>query len=226
MATKAELELREVLLTTGLVQPLSTTGAKNRVSALCRQVPGQEKPWLEVVANILKDSVDDPEIHLHVCRQYIWKDERMVFGWHLSLDGKGTKDIERQLLWLREAVKGVEPVFGAPPAPRAAPEPRDVPPAVIPAELLEDINKDQEVRLARVQSHTTASPRAPDKSVPDPVAPGAFSPSIRVVKTGTARDSKNRTIQTVETEFPLPHVYVRDMNAPNEKGKGASTLGG
>jgi hypothetical protein len=231
MAMKAELELREILLTTGLVQPLSTTGAKNRVSAICRQVPGQERPWLEVVTNLLKDSVDDPEIRLHVCRQYIWKDERMVFGWHVSFDGKGVKDLDRQLDWLRGAVKGVEPVFGGPPAPRIVPEPKDVPPpiapTIVPLNLLEaeDVNRDEEVRRARVASHTTASPRAPDRHIPDPVSPGEFKPSIRIVKTGVARDSKNRTIQTVETEFPLPHVYVQDMNAPNEKGKGASTLG-
>lgn len=232
MAMKAELELREILLTTGLVQPISTTGAKNKVSALCRQLPGQEKPWLQVVSNVLKASFGDDELHFHVCRQYVWRDERMVFGWHIAIEGKGVKDLDRQLDWLRDAVRGVQPVFDAPPAPRAVPEPQDVPPPpqaahVVTQDLLaaaDDVYRDAEVRQARVASHTTASPRAPDRPAQDPSPPPGFTPSIRVVKTGVARDSKNRTIQTVETEFPLPHTYVRDMNAPNEKGKGATGI--
>ena len=113
MASKAELDLRECLLSTGMVQPVQITGTKKKLSALCREVPGQARAWLAVVATTLQ-AADSAGIELHICRQYVWKGGQMVFGWHVGLDCPSAKELGKQVLWLHEALRGVQPDLVAP----------------------------------------------------------------------------------------------------------------
>lgn len=103
MSTKAELSLKSALLSTGLVQPVESTGKGGQVSVLCRQVPGQDKPWLQVARELLI-TAGEASCELHLCRRYLVKDGQMVFGWHISFSTKGTKAAE-------ELVAKLEPVL-------------------------------------------------------------------------------------------------------------------
>lgn len=237
MAAKAELDLREILLTTGLVQPVKVEGRAGRLTALCREVPGQTQAWLKVVETVLRESAGT-EMSFHLCRQYVWKDGRMVFGWHVGLEAKNGSDLNLHLTWLREQLRNVEPELTAEPPP-AAPAAAPVVPQASQApqgdeELLDDEEEPQGppsaelvARRAEFRKHTNATPR-----MPDPVPAGVqvppeakVKPTLRVIERGTAKDQKNRIVPVTVEEFPLPGVYTSDMNKPNEKGRGASTLG-
>ena len=240
MATEAELDLREILLVTGLVQPVKVHQKDGSLSALCREVPGQAEAWLKVVETILRESAGT-DVVFHLCRQYLWKDGRMVFGWHVGLEAPDGSSLTLPITWLRELLKDVQPELSAEPPPAAAPAPRAAAPAPQAApepqeeeeELLEDEEEPQgppsaelAARRAAFRKHTTATPRMADH-VPagTPPPPAAPKPTLRVIEKGMAKDQKNRMVPVVVEEFPLPHVFTDDMNKPNEKGRGASTLG-
>jgi hypothetical protein len=231
MAVKAELDLREILLTTGLVQPIKVEGRGGRLSALCREVPGQAQAWLKVVETLLRESAGT-DMSFHMCRQYVWKDGRMVFGWHVGVEAKSASDSALHITWLRELLRNIEPELTqeAPPAavasPTTAPPPEEDDPDLEAPEL--PPTADMLARQAEFRKHTSATPRAAapvpsgiSVSEPDQVA----KPVIRVVQKGSAKDQKNRTVPVIVEEYPLPHVFGEDMNAPNEKGRGATTLG-
>ena len=82
------LDLKSALLGTGLIQPITSKVAKGKLEVLGRQVPGQQAAWLKVVETLVT-SVKSP--WLHVCRRYLEKDGRMVFGWHLGVDAPNQK---------------------------------------------------------------------------------------------------------------------------------------
>lgn len=103
--SKAPQKLRETLFMTGLVQPVENTGRGGILSILCRQMPGQEKAWLEVVDALLTSSEKDG-YDLHICRRYLRKDGRMVFGWCLRIETPNAKS-------LGEVIEKVCPVLSA-----------------------------------------------------------------------------------------------------------------
>lgn len=222
MAQKTELELREILLTTGLVQPVKVESRGGKVSALCREVPGQGQAWLRVVAQVLS-LADGAGFSFHMCRRYTWRDGALVFGWYVGIDAKSAADATRHIEWLREAVRGVEPDLSpvSPPTQgvQSAQAPRGGPEVVDPA-----FAHDLEVRKAKFESRTTAGPRPPDATNPDP--PQVEPPVLKVIQKGTTKDQKNRTVQVTVEEFPLPHVFTDDMNKPTDKDKGAKYMGG
>jgi hypothetical protein len=115
VASKAELDLREALLSTGMVQPVQVGGTKKKISALCREVPGQAKPWLQVVTNVLQAAAA-AEVEIHICRQYVWKNDQMVFGWFVGFDCPSAKELTRRVNWLHDALRGVQPELVAPDA--------------------------------------------------------------------------------------------------------------
>lgn len=233
MAAKAELDLREILLTTGLVQPIKVEGRGGRLSALCREVPGQAQAWLKVVERILREA-SGSEMVFHLCRQYVWKDGRMVFGWHVGVESTAAT-LSGHLTWLRELLRDVEPELTPEEAPASAAAPQAA--AQAPA-APEDDEEDLDVpegppsaelaaRRAEFRKHTNATPRMPDPVPKGAVVPpeAKVKPTLKVVERSQAKDQKNRMVPVTVEEFPLPGVYVDDMNKPNEKGRGASTLG-
>ena len=260
MAAKAELELRELLLMTGCVQPVKVDSKGNRVFALCREVHGQAKAWLANVEKLLHIA-EDNDIPLHLCRQYVLKNGQMVFGWHVAIDAKSAEDLKRCLGIIRLAMDTLGPDLGPaeelviaapdgaskavppPAAPKlkaAAPEaqesaqeaagepaddeedleaplPEEVRPKLTPAQ-----QKELAERRQRYLQRTSAPPRAPDPAVDPPEPAVDYTP--QVVFRGRAKDAKNRMVPVVIEEMQLPHVFVPDMNVPNEKGRGAKTL--
>lgn len=218
MATKIELELRETLLTTGLVQPIKTFKKGSKVSALCRQVPGQEAAWLKALHAILVAFKGAPEA-LHVCRQYVLKDDKMVFGWYVSLEGSAT-ELKGFLDILKVSVEGLEPEEPMPDPAYTAKQIHKPGPGYVSPYAKEDPMLLAEMGLAG----TTAAPRPPSMSEDEILAPlKAGAPSkITLVTKGIDQKTKQ---PVVVQEMPLSGVYDDDMNVPNAKGKGAKYLG-
>jgi hypothetical protein len=118
---KASLELKSALLMTGLVQPVSSETEVRKISVLCRQVPGQESAWLKVVHKLL-EKAEETSIDLLVCRRYLLKDGRMVFGWYLEIHGKKAAAISAATSVLIEVLEGAKPsLVSTPEVPQARP---------------------------------------------------------------------------------------------------------
>lgn len=241
MAVKAELDLREILLTTGLVQPVRVEGKGSRLSALCREVPGQTAAWLKVVEQILREAAGSPMV-FHLCRQYVWKDGNLVFGWHVGLEAPSAAALSGQLLWLREQLQNIEPELPqelAPEPQAAAVLPPPPPPGAVvlaqgpsePDDYDDDPpppqSADLAARRAEFRKHTNATPRAPmptPEGVTEPPPEEKIPPKLKVVHKSMAMDQHNRARPVIIEEFPLPHVFTADMNRPNEKGRGVSKV--
>jgi hypothetical protein len=82
--SQAELALKSALLGTGLVQPVDAVTGRGVVEVLCRQVPGQEAPWMRIVDGLLQKLEATPDA-LHIGRRYVRRNGQLVFGWHLGL---------------------------------------------------------------------------------------------------------------------------------------------
>jgi hypothetical protein len=214
-----ELELKSALLGTGLVQPVSSearrAGAKwFSLEVLCRQTPGQEAPWLGVVDQVLSLTEAAP-LSLHICRRYLRKNNRMVFGWHIGLSGSLTEveaavqAVVPVLVAARPELDGAAPAPARPPARaggREAPEEGDGPedaPEAGPA------RRSQPLAPGRHPPAKDVTPRPPGPPASGVTPPEGFIPRIRVVKNEVGADGKLRIIE----EMPLPHVY-REMNKP------------
>jgi hypothetical protein len=233
MAAKAELDLREALLTTGLIVPVKVESQGGRLSALCREVPQQAAKWMEVMNNILSRSVGT-DLSFHLCRQYVWKDERMVFGWHVGIEAKGVKDLQRHVDFLKEVLGEATPelvpaevkpstsVVGQPAAQESEEDIEEEQETVLsPAQM-----KNLEARREEYRKHTTAAPRpqADDRVIAVPSNYPAMA-APRVIYRGKAKDTRGRIVPVIVEEAPLPYVFTDDMNVPNDKGRGAKTLG-
>jgi hypothetical protein len=169
-------------------------------------VTGQEKPWLQVVAKILRlATVADFEVH--ICRQYVLNEGSMVFGWHVGIETKKAAELDAALTSIKDLLVDVGPGF------------QDKPEVAVATPAVPSVEQDPEVLKARIQAHTTAHPRSPSYSGPDPVIPpNAPAPKLQMTRNSTDR---NTGLPIVEYEMPLPNVYTQDMNKPNAKGRGA-----
>ncbi len=72
---------------TGMVTLFKKFAKKGSASYLFRQVPGQETNWLKFIEKLLHVA-EDNSLDIHICRKYLLKDGKMVFGWHIGLNGK------------------------------------------------------------------------------------------------------------------------------------------
>lgn len=86
-SARAELALKSALLGTGLVQPVESMARTGHVEVLCRQVPGQEKAWLEVLKQLLVLEKDG--ISLLLARRYVLRNDALAFGWHVQVNAAG-----------------------------------------------------------------------------------------------------------------------------------------
>lgn len=210
MTSPLELLLRSALLGTGLLQPVDSGTVKGKTSTvwvLSRQVPGQERAWLGVADELLTYG-EDSGTDVHLCRKYLRKNGRMVFGWYLALSAAPRR--------LAQALGGVQQILAA-----AVPELTDALAdaaagslargddaafAAPPPGSLRPPEREQE-RWDDVR------PQEPTSSTPPP----GFVPRIRVVRDEIDGETGRRI---VEEEVPLPHVY-RELNQLNERGRGA-----
>lgn len=229
MAAKHELELKSLLLSTGMVQPLRSVSRGGNMSVLCRLVPGQEAAWLRTIEFLLKAAAD-LGIPLHLCKQFVLKDGHMVAGWHVGIEERGTAHLTAALTTLAPVFAAVLPELGPP----SRVEPAPVQAAAVPAPPSPDADLEDEEqpmsadlleRRKAYQAKTIAPPRPPapvsyETPRADPATAGK-----RVVQRGMTVDSSGKSMSVIIEEMPLPHVFHGDMNKPNEKGRGAKTLG-
>jgi hypothetical protein len=233
MASKSELELQGMLLSTGLVQPIRVETEVGRLSALCRMVPGREPEWLKAVEQLLQAATAQG-IVLHICKQFVLKSDQMVAGWYVAIEEKSVRrqkaaiDVLGPVLASLTPELGSEPTVRVPVAQIARPVPQETPlEEPLPEEEEEEAvpdTADLRERRRAYQAKTTAPPRAPapaaDLPTMDPAAAGK-----RIVQRGMAVDSKGKSRQVIIEEMPLPGVFSDDMNKPNEKGRGANRVG-
>lgn len=228
MSAKDELELRGMLLSTGLVQPVRGDTKGGRVSVLCRLAPGQEPAWLKAIESLLKAS-DGADFSVHCCKQFVLKDGVMVAGWSVAIEAKGHSFLKSALDSLRATFEQLRPELVS----EAAVTPRTVVTEPVPDEDLEEeeeletqqMTQDLVERRKAYMAKTTATPR-PRSTPTGPVEvmdPEKYK--VRVVQRTTAVDSKGRVRPVIIEEMPIPGVYAEDMNKPNEKDRGAKTLG-
>lgn len=209
--------LREALYGTGLVQPIDVKGRGGSVSFLCRQLPGQEAPWIAVVDQLLL-LAEEKSLDLHICRRYVRRNGGMVFGWFLGIETKNAASLVEAAGAIVEVLKTAKPDLSpAAPAPRGATNSRQG------TLVMKPLTRQE------IESHTKAFPRPPNEAGPDPVAPSNVIPALKVVARG--QDEKGRPTDIVE--MPLPHTY-KDLNVPKpvsggplKWAKGAqATIGG
>jgi hypothetical protein len=225
MAAKAELELREILLTTGLVQPVKVSSlGGGHVGAVCRLMKGQDKAWLKAVEYLLRLG-EENDVPFHLGTRFVLKDGQMAKGWDVAIEAKSGTDLKRCLDLFKTAAQAIaemEPPEEERPvvpthttAPPPAPAPEEEPQAPLdPAEL--------EKRAAAYAKRTNAPPRAASEGGDVPPPPSVDT-RPKVVFRGRAKDQKNRMVPVIIEEVTLPHYYPDDMNVPNEKGRGATT---
>lgn len=118
---KAEMDLRSALLGTGQVQPVESKHAAGLVEVLARQVPGQESAWLQTAEALLLAFKDQPG-ELHLCRRYVIRGDRMVFGWHIGLHVSASR-LAQVLGRLLPVLTAASPRLDSPAAPAPAPPP-------------------------------------------------------------------------------------------------------
>lgn len=206
MSSKVSMQLQSALIATGLVQPVSEKNKGGSIEVLCRQIPGQEKPWLQVVDRLLQLGEELSE-DFHICRRYVRKNGVMVFGWHLAFTCKSAKALQTVI---DNVVKNV--------LEEARPT------------LQQEVVEEQPAAPVAVHRQPMAPGRHPPPRAPTPRAPGAPGTvvgtppaTVGITVVQNSRDEKGKL--TIVEEMPLPHVYA-EMNRPNEKGKGAKLTGG
>ena len=212
MSSKITMQLQSALIATGLVQPVSEKARGGYVEILCRQIPGQEKVWLQVVDKMLIFAEErTTELQeLHVCRRYVRKGGQMAFGWHIALTCKNVKTLQAGVENLIEEVLNLARPSLNEPEPVIRPEPSVVPQAASRAPLAP----------GRHPTVRNAVPRAPGE--PGTVV-GTPPATIGLTVVQNFRDEHGKV--TIVEEMALPHVYA-EMNRPNSKGRGAKLTGG
>lgn len=125
--------LARALESTGLVQPVQSSFADNRVNVLCRLQAGNESKWVEVVKKILIAAEQERgAVHAwqtHICRNYFLKGDNLVFGWNISIQSQqmsSTLDVLSRLI-RGEPIREKAPVEELEEFPLHAPANRGVP---------------------------------------------------------------------------------------------------
>jgi hypothetical protein len=210
MSKELEMDLKSAILSTGLLQPvtsLSTKGSNQRIEVLCRQVPGQEGPWLETLTQLLEASEGSGSL-FHICRRYILRDGKLVYGWHIQIEGPKAEMKEKVELAKTVLAKANPTLYPAGTTqklpvqsalPKAAPK-RPLAPGQHPPPR-------------------AAVPRPPSGEAAVDSPPPNFEFKIRTIEDRIDEGGKRRIVE----EIPLPHVY-RDLNVPT-KPKFSESLG-
>lgn len=90
-------ELVQSLNETGMVEVITSDHKGTKLSVLCRQKPNTDKDWLKLVNNLLVNT-EKLKTETHICRRYLLKNGKMVYGWHISFTGKSlSKDLKMVL---------------------------------------------------------------------------------------------------------------------------------
>lgn len=198
MNAKVEVLFNNALAGTGVIQPVESSVKGSVIEVLCRLTPGQEQRWLVIAEKLLKAG-EASGCLMHICRRYIIRNGKMVFGIHLSVDSKTSKAMAGVIsnLVLELGTNGVNDEEKA----------------------AEELLKPRRVSQEQVRSLTKALPQPPNLPATVRPPPPGFSPAIKLVQAGVDNNGRPTTVE----EFPLPHQYSKDRNIPNAKGRGATT---
>jgi hypothetical protein len=208
MSSKITMQLQSALIATGLVQPVSEKARGGYVEILCRQVPGQERPWLQVVDKLLMLAQETGQ-EFHICRRYVLKNGQMVFGWHLAFECKNVKTLQSVVdSVVKNVLEQSRPSLHEP-------EPARQEPAVV-----SQAASRAPLAPGRHPANRAAVPRAPGE--PGTVV-GTPPATVGLTVVQNFRDEHGKV--TIVEEMALPHVY-EEMNRPNSKGRGAKLTGG
>lgn len=215
--SKALDDLRDALYGTTLVQPISHEGRGGSLGVLCRQVPGQEKAFIRLVDEILAQT-QHWTTPIHLCRRYVRKDDRMVFGWFLGVEAKSAADLVK-------AVQELTPILARGPVIGrvVAEEQVLAPPTPVKKYVSQYADKTPQAVKDADGEQVESAPQRTQREFengPDPVAPKNFKPQLRVLAVGTDERGKRTTIE----EMQLPHTY-KDNNIP-QPGSTKGAYGG
>lgn len=209
MATsKAEFELKSALLGTGVVSPVSAVSKGGNLEVLCRQVPLREKAVIQMLTEVLT-TAEKEAINLHVCKRFILKDGKLAFGWNFALDCKSAKAALVAVEVISKRLVEIQPDLVV--AEQALlPEPEPAPAPVRPA--TQSTPDAATLRRRGIAVHTEAG-------IIGNVTERRGSLQRGVATEGRLTITQQDSGGTV-FEMPLPHVR-REMNVPNERGRGA-----
>jgi hypothetical protein len=217
-----ELELKSALLGTGLVQPVESVirggGRRAEIEVLSRQTPGSEAVWLRVVDRMLAVQETLP-VSIHVCRRYVRKNGKLVFGWNIGVSGS-MAEIEASVRAILPLLLEVRPELEVP---IGATSVRTLLGQAPVADESEEASGSAQEPAPRTHSQPLAPgqhppprealPRPPGAAASGVTPPQGFTPTIRVVRNEVDEKGQIR----IEEEMPLPHVY-RQMNRPLFEG--------
>jgi hypothetical protein len=208
---KALENLAKALTDSGYVEALDSGSFDRGHYVLCRQVPGQEQAWLGVIESILQET---ESLDVHICRRYLLKDGRMVYGWHLSY----TPTKGKSFIAFAKMITHVLAVSQATPARvrptnKPAGKPVGKKPKVYKGLLARTSKAARKLGLSARPANTEQSgfgkiPPPPDLKI-----------GLRVIQQ-MDEDGSRRTV----TEMPLPHVHS-ELNIPTPGGRGAAASG-
>lgn len=221
MSLKPELTLKSALLSTSLVLPVDSKSSSKHLEILCRQMPGQEKPWLKIVLALLEAAhASAGAFEVHICRRYVLKNGELAFGWNLGVEVSSKGKIQEAVDALAAVLTTARPTLTreAEEEPRQQLQPRHLVQQRAPAA---NTRKAPHTKPSRERMLPLAS-RPPGESGFVDEAPPGFVPSITTVK-NTIDESTGKPV--VIREMPLPHVF-RDLNRPTPGGRGAKVTGG
>lgn len=195
--SKTEGLFSQMLLGTGVLLPVEVKQKGSKVSAMCRLVAGKDKEWT-ICADKMLRSADAASVDLLVCRRFLLKNGEMVQGIYICLEGKASA-LPGMIESISKAVPKVtatEPAAG-------------------------DKESTSAMSYSEYRKMTSAPPRKmSEPGRADPAPPG-FRPEIKILS--QSKGSGGRVV-SVE-EIPIPHIH-REMNVPNNRGRGAKLLGG
>lgn len=217
---KIEFDLKSAIFNTGLIQPVESSMKGGRLSIICRQIPGQEAPWIQLIPKLLK-AAEEANIDLHLCRKYVLRGGKMVYGWHLGVDAKNAKAVQTFLdEVLKPVLEKAKPVLHA----AASPGKHPIKPSKDPMKAAYQPGpsfKDQPKKSpppGRIQynfennNKVIYAPMGTESNTDNPVA---VMTSRKITK-----DRRGRNVIEEVVEVPLPHIHTEDMNKPNERGGG------
>lgn len=211
--SKSETELRNALLATGVVQPHQSYVKGGRLEVLCRHVAGQDRQLMTMVEALLK-SAAETEVVVHVCKRFVIKEGRLVFGWNFAVEAKSSKELLAAVGKLKEALEPIQQM-----APPSRPVYRTDAQAMESMGLTKRRKPNQRANGITVDAEAGRMGR---------LAPAGSRTAYRLGKLAGHRISlvekkDEGGIPTLTFEMPLPHV-TRELNVPNEKGRGASSM--
>lgn len=196
MGKELELDLKSAIISTGLLQPVSSQSSRMSVSVLCRQVQGQETAWLETLKQLL-EAGEATGSTFHICRKYLLKDGKLVYGWHFQIESKS--ELKAKLEVAKSVLAKAQPSLAV-----EEEEPKPVLQSKLPKAHVKPAAPGQHPKKQAV-------PRPPAEEAVVEEPPDDFEFKIRTVEDRIDEGGKRRIVQ----EVPLPHVYS-ELNVPTK----------